>query len=157
MLPTSPRTSSPSWRATATATATRSRTGPTDSLLLLLLPTECNPTTSFTIRGPRTRMWALDAAFLLPEEVVESYNSNNLVCVSLSVVVARRPSEVRSSPRWGRPGVRDVSFAPWTSASGPSKRSDLSRKKVNFIAKTAMAVTWHPTVASAGKRLLGTA
>ena len=56
-------------------------------------------------------MWALDAAFLLPEEVVpsynnnnnnqtnptqlkvvESYNSNNLVCVSLSVVVARRPS-----------------------------------------------------------------
>ena len=112
MLPTSPRTSSPSWQATATATATRSRTVPTDSLLLLLLPTECNPTTSFTIRGPRTRMWALDAAFLLPEEVVpsynnnnnsnqtnptqlkvvESYNSNNLVCVSLSVVVARRPS-----------------------------------------------------------------
>ena len=54
-------------------------------------------------------MWALDAAFLLPEEVVpsynnnnqtnptqlkvvESYNSNNLVCVFLSVVVARRPS-----------------------------------------------------------------
>jgi len=40
-------------------------------------------------------MWALDAAFLLPEEVVESYNSNNLVCVSLSVVVARRPSGMR--------------------------------------------------------------
>jgi len=87
------------------------------------------------------RVWALDAAYLLLEEVAESFNNSNQGCEFLSVVAVRLPSEVLSSRRWGRLGALDASFAPWTSVNAPFKMSDLSRRKVNFIVRTAMAVT----------------
>ena len=78
MLPTSRRTSSPSWPATATGTARLRTDRTTVGLLLLLLPMKCNPT-NCTIRGLRTRMWALDAAYPLLEEVFQIFTKTTSI------------------------------------------------------------------------------